>query len=71
MKCCAQRQLAKDGVGAVSYREKGGSKKGSPLTGKELQRSRRAKMKEMKLWEQRAIVREQKAKIDFGSVEDL
>jgi len=42
-------------------------KKGTPLTCKELQRSRKQKMSEMKLWERRA----EKRKIDFGSVEDL
>lgn len=71
MKVLTKRHLAKHGLDAVSYREKWGFKKGTPLTCKELQRSRRAKMKDMKLWEKRAIVREQKAKIDFGSVEDL
>ena len=50
---------------------KSGGQKGTPLTCKELQRSRRAKMKDMMLWEKRAILREQKAKIDFGSIEDL
>ena len=71
MKVLTKRHLALHGLDAVSYREKWGFKKGTPLTCKELQRSRRAKMKDMKLWETRAIVREQKAKIDFGSVEDL
>ena len=71
MKVLTKRHLAKHGLDAVSYREKWGFKKGTPLTCKELQRSRRAKMKDMKLWEKRAIAREQKAKIDFGSVEDL
>lgn len=71
MKILTKRHLALHGLDAVSYREKWGFKKGTPLTCKELQRSRRAKMKEMKLWEKRAIAREQEAKIDFGSIEDL
>ena len=71
MKVLSKRHLAKHGLDAVSYREKWGFKKGTPLTCKELQRSRRAKMKDMELWKKRAILREQKAKIDFGSVEDL
>ena len=71
MKILTKRHLALHGLDAVSYREKWGFKKGTPLTCKELQRSRRAKMKDMKLWEKRAIAREQKAKIDFGSIEDL
>ena len=71
MKVLTKRHLALHGLDAASYREKWGFKKGTPLTCKELQRSRRAKMKDMKLWEKRAIAREQKAKIDFGSIEDL
>ena len=71
MKVLSKRHLAKHGLDAVSYREKWGFKKGTPLTCKELQRSRRAKMKDMELWKKRAILREQKAKIDFDSVEDL
>ena len=71
MKVLSKRHLAKHGLDAVSYREKWGFKKGTPLTCKELQRSRRAKMKDMELWKKRAILREQKAKIDFGSIEDL
>ena len=71
MKVLTKRHLALHGLDAASYREKWGFKKGTPLTCKELQRSRRAKMKDMELWKKRAILREQKAKIDFGSIEDL
>lgn len=71
MNVLSKRHLALHGLDAVSYREKWGLKKGAPLTCKELQRSRRAKMKDMKLWEKRAIARDKKAKIDFGSIEDL
>ena len=71
MKVLTKRHLAKHGLDAVSYREKWGFKKGTPLTCKEIRHSRRAKMKDMKLWEKRGIARDQKAKIDFGSIEDL
>ena len=71
MNVLSKRHLALHGLDAVTYREKWGLKEGAPLTCKELQRSRRAKMKDMKLWEKRGIARDQKAKIDFGSIEDL
>ena len=67
MKVLTKKHLALHGLDAVSYREKFGLKKGTPLTCKELQRARKQKMSEMKLWERRA----EKRKIDFGSVEDL
>ena len=71
MKVITKKHLALHGLDAAAYREKWGLKKGTPLACKELQKVRRAKMKDMKLWEKRAAVREQKAKIDFGSIEDL
>ena len=67
MKVITKKHLALHGLDAVSYREQFGLKKGTPLTCKELQRARKQKMAEMKLWERRA----EKRKIDFGSVEDL
>ena len=67
MKVLTKKHLALHGVDAVSYREKFGLKKGTSLTCKELQRARKQKMSEMKLWERRA----EKRKIDFGSIEDL
>jgi len=67
MKVITKKHLALHGLDAVSYREKFGLKKGTPLTCKELQRTRKQKMTEMKLWERRA----EKRKIDFGSIEDL
>ena len=67
MKVITKKHLALHGLDAVSYREQFGLKKGTPLTCKELQRARKQKMSEMKLWERRA----EKRKIDFGSVEDL
>ena len=67
MKVITKKHLALHGLDAVSYREKFGLKKGTPLTCKELQKARKQKMAEMKLWERRA----EKRKMDFGSVEDL
>ena len=67
MKVLTKKHLALHGLDAVSYREQFGLKKGTPLTCKELQRARKQKMSEMKLWERRA----EKRKIDFGSIEDL
>ena len=67
MKVLTKKHLALHGLDAVSYREQFGLKKGTPLTCKELQRARKQKMAEMKLWERRA----EKRKIDFGSVEVL
>ena len=71
-KVITKKHLTLHGLDAVSYREKYGLKKGTPLTCKELQRARRAKMKDMKLWEKRAIARNaEKHPMDFGSIEDL
>ena len=67
MKVITKKHLALHGMDAISYREKFGLKKGTPLTCKELQKARKQKMAEMKLWERRA----EKRKMDFGSVEDL
>ena len=56
-KVITRKHLALHGLDAASYREKWGFKKGTPLTCKELQRARRNKMKDMKLWEKRAMAR--------------
>lgn len=56
-KVITKKHLALHGLDAASYREKWGFKKGTPLTCKELQRARRQKMKDMKLWEKRAMAR--------------
>lgn len=61
-KVITKKHLILHGLDAVSYREKWGLKKGTPLTCKELQRARRQKMKDMKLWEKRAMAREAAAK---------
>lgn len=53
-KILTKRHLAKYGLTPAEYREKWGYSKGLPLVCKELQRERRKKMKEMKLWEKRA-----------------
>jgi predicted transcriptional regulator len=57
-KVITKKHLIIHGLDAVAYREKWGLKKGTPLTCKELQRARRQKMKDMKLWEKRALARE-------------
>ncbi len=48
-----RRHLASHGLDAEQYREKWGLKKGLPLVSRDLQRERRKKMKDMKLWEKR------------------
>ena len=52
-KILTRKHLAQHDLDADSYREKYGMKKNAPLVCKELQRERRKKMKEMKLWEKR------------------
>ena len=61
-KVITKKHLILHGLDAASYRAKWGFKKGTPLTCKELQRARRQKMKDMKLWEKRAMAREAAAK---------
>ncbi|MGN0008719.1 MAG: MucR family transcriptional regulator [Desulfovibrionaceae bacterium] len=52
-KILTRRHLESHGLDAVSYREKWGLKKDTPLVCKGLQRDRRKKMNDMKLWEKR------------------
>lgn len=52
-KILTKKHLATHGLSAEEYREKCGYKKGTPLVCKSLQRERRKKMKDMKLWERR------------------
>ncbi len=52
-KILTKKHLATHGHSAESYREHCGYKKGTPLVCKSLQRERRSKMKEMRLWERR------------------
>lgn len=52
-KIISSKHLASHGLTPGEYREKWGLKKGTPLTCKELQRARRKKMQDMKLWEKR------------------
>ncbi|MBG3876755.1 transcriptional regulator [Desulfovibrio oxamicus] len=52
-KILTRKHLASHGLDAVAYREKWGLKKNTPLVCKALQRERRKKMKDMKLWEKR------------------
>lgn len=53
-KVLTKRHLAKFGLTPEEYREKWGYPRGLPLVCKALQRERRKKMREMKLWERRA-----------------
>ena len=52
-KVLTKRHLAKFGLTPDEYRAKWGYLKKTPLVCKELQRQRRKKMKDMKLWEKR------------------
>lgn len=52
-KILTKKHLGKFGLTPDTYREKWGYPKGMPLVCKELQRERRKKMKDMKLWEKR------------------
>lgn len=52
-KLLTRRHLMSHGMTANEYREKWGYPKGVPLVCKSLQRERRKKMKDMKLWEKR------------------
>ncbi|KHK03516.1 MucR family transcriptional regulator [Desulfovibrio sp. TomC] len=52
-KILTKKHLSKFGLTPETYREKWGYAKKMPLVCKELQRERRKKMKEMKLWEKR------------------
>lgn len=55
-KILTRRHLAGHNMDAPAYREKWGFKKDTPLVCKSLQRDRRKKMKDMKLWEKRRKV---------------
>ena len=55
-KILTRRHLVSHGLDAVTYREKWGFKKDMPLVCKSLQRDRRKKMKDMKVWERRRKV---------------
>ena len=52
-KVLTKKHLAKFGLTPDEYRSKWGYPKGTPLVCKALQRERRKKMREMKLWEHR------------------
>jgi predicted transcriptional regulator len=52
-KVLTRKHLAKFGLTPEEYREKWGYPKGMPLVCKALQRERRKKMREMRLWERR------------------
>jgi len=55
-KVLTKKHLAAHGLTPEEYRAKYGYKKGAPLAAKSLQRERRKKMKEMRLWERRRKV---------------
>lgn len=56
-KILTKRHLAMHGLDMASYKEKWGLKKDAPLVCKSLQRERRRKMKDMRLWEKRRKVK--------------
>lgn len=53
-KILTKKHLGSHGLTPEEYREKWGYKKNLPLVCKSLQRERRKKMKDMRLWEKRA-----------------
>ena len=55
-KLITSKHLAQHGLDADAYRRKWGLKVDVPLVCKSLQRTRRKKMKDMKLWEKRRAV---------------
>lgn len=55
-KVLTKKHLAAHGLTPEEYRAKYGYKKGAPLAAKSLQRERRKKMKDMRLWERRRKV---------------
>jgi predicted transcriptional regulator len=52
-KVLTKKHLAPHGLTPEEYRDKYGMKKKTPLVSKSLQRERRRKMKDMRLWERR------------------
>lgn len=52
-KLLTKKHLGSHGLTADEYRERCGYKKGTPLVCKSLQRERRKKMQDMRLWERR------------------
>ena len=55
-KVLTKKHLAAHNLTPEEYRSKYGYKKGAPLAAKSLQRERRKKMKDMRLWERRRKV---------------
>ena len=53
-KIITKKHLVTHNLDPETYRDKWGIKKATPLVCKELQRERRKKMREMKLWERRS-----------------
>lgn len=56
-KILTKNHLTMHNLTVDEYREKWGMKKGTPLVCKSLQRDRRKKMRDMKLWEKRRSVK--------------
>ena len=56
-KVLTQKHILKHGLTTDEYRAKYGFKKGAPLVSKKLQRERRKKMKDMRLWERKGSVK--------------
>jgi len=66
-KIISKKHLATHGLDKAGYLEKHGLKKGTKLIAKELQRNRRKKMTDMKLWERRTKKADKPAKIKKGA----
>lgn len=58
-KLITRKHLARHGLDADSYRRKWGIKSDTPLVCKSIQRVRRKKMKDMRLWEKRHAAAEE------------
>ena len=67
-KVLGKKHLALHGLTPNTYREKFGLKKGTPLICKALVKERRAKMKDMKLWERSA---EKRSTIPMDALADM
>jgi len=66
-KIITKKHLATHELDKAGYLEKHGLKKGTKLIAKELQRNRRKKMTDMKLWERRTKKADKPAKIKKGA----
>ena len=62
-KLLTKKHLASHGLTADEYRERCSYKKGTPLVCKALQRARRQKMQDMRLWERRGVNKGKKSHV--------